>query len=71
MVKRQDFSGFNDPWLGSYGPIIIGVNLKESVLFPARRIALSASLSIILLAKRFGLKSLYNPLIWNFFLNIA
>lgn len=70
MVKKQDFSGSNDPWLGRYGLIITGINLKEAVLFPARRVALSASVSI-LLASRFGLKSLYCPSIWKIFLNTA
>lgn len=56
--EKARFSGSNDSWLGSYGPIIIGVNLKESVLFSARRVALSASIRIILLAKRLGLKKL-------------
>lgn len=26
MVKKQDFSGSNDLWFGSYGPLTIGVN---------------------------------------------
>lgn len=33
MVKNQDFSGSNDSWLGSYGPIIIGVNLRNLCYF--------------------------------------
>lgn len=59
-MKKQGFSGSNDPRLGMYGPIITGIHLKEAVSFPARRVSLSASISI-LLATRLGLKSINSP----------
>lgn len=50
MVKKQNFSGYeNKPWLGEYGQIITGINVKEAVIFPQRKVALSASILVILL----------------------
>lgn len=67
VVKKQGFSGSNDPWFGKYDPTFTGVNLKDAIWFPVRRIALSASICIILLAKRLGFKGLYSPSILEIF----
>ena len=67
-MKKQDFCGSEGyPWLGKYGQIITGINLKEAVTFPAGRVALSAFTLRISLATRLGLKGLYNPSILEVF----
>lgn len=68
VVKEQGFWGSEgSAWLGKEGQIITGINLKEAVIFPARKIALSATTLIRLLATRLRLKGLYSPSILEVF----
>lgn len=52
--------------LGLASMIITGINVKETVIFPERKVALSAS--ILIIVARLGLTSLYSPLILKVFL---
>lgn len=68
MGKEQAFWGLEGSTrLGKDFQIITRIHLKEAVLFPARKIALSATTLIILLATRLRLKSLYCPSILEIF----